>query len=174
MLTEDKLQVLINSDLTINTLPHEQSRNVPIFPLSVWNKLKARAVSKRPIHKGERVRLRAVTEWTSEKSLLTLSSLRSSISHYCPLIDFRSLIYGRKKMSQWNGLLIKLFKRFWAINPDLSIQVVSYFHILVPSIKGCQRGHVINNFTIFRALWGNSNIYISQKRRSHSFILSYR
>lgn len=109
----------------------------------------SRAVSKRPIHKGERVRLQAVNEWTSEKSLLTLSSLRSSISHYCPLIDFRSLIYGRKKMSQWNGLLIKLFNRFWAINPDLYIQVVSYFHILVSSIKGWQMWHLINNFTIF-------------------------
>lgn len=113
-------------------------------------------------------------EWTSEKSLLTLSSLRSSISHYCPLIDFRSLIYGRKKMSQWNGLLIKLFNRFWAINPDLYIQVVSYFHILVSSIKGWQMRHLINNFTIFWALWGKSNIYISQKLRSHSFILNYR
>lgn len=113
-------------------------------------------------------------EWTSEKSLLTLSSLRSSISHYCPLIDFHSLIYGRKKMSQWNGLLIKLFNRFWAINPDLYIQVVSYFHILVSSIKGCQMRHLINNFTIFWALWGKSNIYISRKWRSHSFILNYR
>lgn len=72
---------------------------------------------------------------TSEKSLLTLSSLGSSISHYCPLIDFLSLIYGRKKMSQWNGLLIKLLERFWAINPDLYIQVSGYFHILVSSIR---------------------------------------
>lgn len=152
-----------------------QSLNVPFFPpLSLWNKLKARAVSKRPIHKGERVRLQAVKEWTSEKSLLTLSSLCSSISHYCPLIDFRSLIYGRKKMSQWNGLLIKLFNRFWAINPDLYIQVVSYFHILVSSIKGCQMQHLINNVTIFWALWEKSNIYISQKWRSHSFIPNYR
>lgn len=76
-----------------------------------------------------------MTGRTSEKSLLTLSSLCSSISHYCPLIDFPSLIYGGKKMSQWNGLLIKLFKRFWAINPDLYIQDASYFHILVSSIR---------------------------------------
>lgn len=145
------------------------------FFLSLWNKLKAPAVSKRPIHKGERVRLQAVKEWTSEKSLLTLSSLRSSISHYCPLIDFRSLIYGRKKMSQWNGLLIKLFNRFWAINPDLYIQVVSYFHILVSSIKGCQMRHLINNFTIFGALWGKSNIYISQNmKESLLFLITYK
>lgn len=153
MLTKNEHRWFNNNS---NPLPYVQSLNVPyfFFFLSLWNKLKAPAVSKRPIHKGERVRLQAVKEWTSEKSLLTLSSLRSSISHYCPLIDFRSLIYGRKKMSQWNGLLIKLFNRFWAINPDLYIQVVSYFHILVSSIKGCQMRHLINNFTIFGALWG--------------------
>lgn len=80
----------------------------------------------------------AVAAWTSEKSLLTLSSLYSSISHYCPVIDSPSLIYGGKKMSQWNRLLIKLFKRFWAINPDLYIEVASYFHILVPSIRAAE------------------------------------
>lgn len=41
-------------------------------------------------------------------------------------------------MSQWNGLLIKLFKRFWAINPDLYIQLAGYFHILVPSIRAAK------------------------------------
>lgn len=109
-----------------------------VFFLSVLNKLKAQTVSKRPIHKGEKTGLRPSMGRTGEKSLLTLSSLCSSISHYCPLIDFPSLIYGRKKMSLWNGLLIKLFKRFWAINPDLYIQVAGYFHILLPSIRGAK------------------------------------
>lgn len=42
-------------------------------------------------------------------------------------------------MSQWNGLLIKLLERFWAINPDLYIQVAGYFHILVSSIRVAEK-----------------------------------
>lgn len=34
--------------------------------------------------------------------------------------------------------MIKLFKRFWAINPVLYIRVASYFHILVPSIRAAK------------------------------------
>lgn len=56
-LSKYNLEAQHTSALTINTLSYVQSRNAQrlfFFSTSVRNKLKARPVSKRPIHKGEK------------------------------------------------------------------------------------------------------------------------
>lgn len=100
---------------------------------------------------------------TSEKSLLTLSSLGSSISHYCPLIDFLSLIYGRKKNVTVEWAFDKIVgeilgNKSWSLHPGFWL--LSHSCVINKSRRMWQQ---INNFTIFWAVWENSNIYFSRK-----------
>lgn len=63
-------------------------------------------VSEIPIDKSEEARLSVLGSLTgraSGKSVLTPSSQRSSISHYCPLIDSPPLIYGRRECHSGMG-----------------------------------------------------------------------
>lgn len=72
-----------------------------------------------------------------KKSVMTLFPLHSFISSWCPLIDSCSMIYCRKTPPR-NGLLIKLFKDSWTINPNLNMQCCRMFHLSYAINKICQ------------------------------------
>lgn len=65
-----------------------------------------------------------------KKSVMTLFPLLSFICYWCPLIDFCCMIYCRKTPPR-NGLLIKLFKDSWKINPNLYMHAARCFTFLM-------------------------------------------
>lgn len=60
------------------------------------------------------------------KPVMTLFPRLSFISSRCPLVDFCCMIYCRKTLPR-NGLLIKLFKDSWTINPNLYMHAARCF-----------------------------------------------
>ena len=147
-----------------NTLSYIQSLNgfrsfSPYFVLLVvWNKLKAQAVSKVPIDKGNKWTCGSVRmdQWKiSTDPLVPAAHLSPTTVYWWISPSPCSLIYGQKKnkMSQWNGLLIKLLERFSA-NKSWSLHSGCWLlsHSGNINKRATWTWQLINNFIIF---WGS-------------------